>query len=72
MLTGIRPVKDLKLDIKYGDISVTSKGVLLNESQVVTAPSVQVCPSAQPSRELGAIHVIALRRWWERHPGIYR
>ena len=32
VLTGINPVEGLKLDIKYSDIPVTSKGVLLNES----------------------------------------
>lgn len=46
VLTGVDPVKTLKLDIKYGDTPVTSKGVRLPKAQVLNAPAVQVCPSA--------------------------
>ena len=68
MLTEIDPVKGLKLDFKYGDIPVTSKGVRLNQSQVVSAPSVQVCPIACPSFEHNTTDVILVSLYWERRP----
>ncbi|CAL8466753.1 g6289 [Coccomyxa elongata] len=42
VLTGVDPVNGLKLDIKYGDTPVTSKGVRLPRSEVSAVPSIQV------------------------------